>query len=70
MAKATCDFDARVTYAVLTEAGHERLRGASRTHLADIAGTLGVLEPDELEVLGSLPERLEAAAEPAPVPAA
>ena len=56
--KATCDTDARVTYAVLTEAGFEKLREASRTHIADIEAALGCLEHHELETLGSLPARL------------
>ena len=34
--KARCDSDARVSYAKLTHAGHEKLREASRTHLAGI----------------------------------
>ena len=56
--KATCDTDARVTYAVLTDVGAERLREASRTHLADIERALGCLAHEELETLGSLPSRL------------
>jgi DNA-binding MarR family transcriptional regulator len=34
--KATCDSDARVTYAVLTEEGRVKLEEASRSHLAAI----------------------------------
>ncbi len=56
--KATCDSDARVTYAVLTAAGHEKLREASRTHLADIDAALACFDADELKTLGSLPARL------------
>jgi DNA-binding MarR family transcriptional regulator len=56
--KATCDSDARVTYAVLTDAGLERLREASTTHVADIEAALGCFSPDELETLGSLSARL------------
>ena len=58
MAKATCDTDARVTYAVLTDAGHEKLAQASETHLADIEAALGCLEAEELATLGELPSRL------------
>jgi DNA-binding MarR family transcriptional regulator len=36
VAKATCASDARVTYAVLTEAGRERLQTASGSHLAQV----------------------------------
>ena len=35
--KGTCASDARVTYAVLTEAGLERFRTARRTHMRDVA---------------------------------
>src|SRR5205085_12492281 len=34
--KATCASDARVTYAVLTDAGHERLTQASQSHLTSV----------------------------------
>ncbi|HVU79169.1 MAG TPA: MarR family transcriptional regulator [Gaiellaceae bacterium] len=34
--KRTCDTDARVSYAVLTDRGHERLRAAAETHLRGI----------------------------------
>ena len=34
--KRACDKDARVTYAVLTDAGYEKLKEASRTHHEDI----------------------------------
>ena len=33
--KATCDRDARVTYAVLTDAGREKLEQASASHVAE-----------------------------------
>ena len=33
---AKCDVDARVTYAVLTDAGYEKLKEASTTHHEDI----------------------------------
>jgi DNA-binding MarR family transcriptional regulator len=56
--KATCDTDARVTYAVLTELGYEKLREASATHVADIERALAPLDDDELETLASLLARL------------
>lgn len=62
VAKGTCDFDARVTYAVLTDEGYEKLREASATHVADIEASLAALGADELELLGSLPARLGAGA--------
>jgi DNA-binding MarR family transcriptional regulator len=34
--KGNCDSDARVTYAVLTEEGRERLESAGRTHVGQI----------------------------------
>src|SRR6266702_3138558 len=34
--KASCSSDARVSYAKLTDAGHEKLREASSTHLAGV----------------------------------
>ena len=34
--KASCASDARVTYAVLTETGHAKLRAAADSHLADV----------------------------------
>jgi DNA-binding MarR family transcriptional regulator len=58
--KATCDTDARVTYAVITDAGFDKLAEASETHLADIEAALGCLAAEELAVLGELPSRLRA----------
>ena len=56
--KATCDSDARVTYAVLTDDGYEKLREASRTHIADIEAAFASLSDDELETLAELLDRL------------
>ena len=63
VAKARCDSDARVTYAVITDEGLEKLRTASDTHLR------GIREPferrfsdEELETLGELLARLPQAA--------
>jgi MarR family 2-MHQ and catechol resistance regulon transcriptional repressor len=58
--KAECASDRRVSYAVLTEAGRERLADASPSHLDAIDGlfaerfTLGELE-SLAELLGRLP---------------
>jgi DNA-binding MarR family transcriptional regulator len=57
--KATCDRDARVTYAVLTEAGSERLEGASCSHERSVRALFEErFSPDELETLVSLLGRL------------
>jgi DNA-binding MarR family transcriptional regulator len=58
VAKAMCESDARVTYAVLTDEGYEKLREASRTHLADIEAAFARFGDDELETLASLLARL------------
>jgi DNA-binding MarR family transcriptional regulator len=58
VAKAMCESDARVTYAVLTDEGYEKLRGASRTHLADIEAAFARFGEEELETLASLLARL------------
>jgi len=59
VAKRPCPSDARVTYAVLTDAGLEKLREASDTH---IAGVREVFEnhfsEEELETFASLLARL------------
>ncbi|HYS27884.1 MAG TPA: MarR family transcriptional regulator [Candidatus Limnocylindria bacterium] len=45
-----CPIDRRVTYAVLTAAGRERLRRATPTHLQGVRGYfIARLEPDQLE---------------------
>jgi DNA-binding MarR family transcriptional regulator len=58
--KGECESDARVTYAVLTEAGYEKLRGASRAHIAGVDALLGESLDDEqcvrlAELLGLIP---------------
>ena len=58
VAKATCDSDARVTYAVLTDGGYEKLREASKTHVADIEAAFARFDDEELETLASLLGRL------------
>jgi len=57
--KRSCDSDARVTYAMLTDAGYEKLREASRTHHADIERLFTEhYSAEELETLGNLLNRL------------
>jgi DNA-binding MarR family transcriptional regulator len=57
--RATCDSDARVTYAQLTDEGQEKLRQASKSHVTGIRDFFRErFSEEELEVLGSLLERL------------
>jgi DNA-binding MarR family transcriptional regulator len=57
--KAECASDRRVSYAVLTTAGRERLAAASPSHLAAIDALFGErFTPDELDSLGELLGRL------------
>jgi DNA-binding MarR family transcriptional regulator len=57
--KQSCKSDARVTWAVLTEAGHEKLVEAAQTHHADIARLFtDRLSAEELDALGCLLGRL------------
>ena len=51
--KQHCKSDARVTWAVLTDAGHEKLLEAAQTHHADIARLFtDRLSGEELDALG------------------
>jgi DNA-binding MarR family transcriptional regulator len=60
--RVLCDSDRRVAYARLTEAGLEKLRLASRTHIAGIDSLfIGRFTDDELATLSSLLSRLPAA---------
>jgi DNA-binding MarR family transcriptional regulator len=57
--KEHCTGDARVTWAVLTEAGHQKLVEAAQTHHADIARLFtDRLSAEELDALGCLLGRL------------
>jgi DNA-binding MarR family transcriptional regulator len=57
--RASCASDARVTYAQLTDAGLEKIREASETHVAGINELFrGRFSKQELQVLGGLLERL------------
>jgi DNA-binding MarR family transcriptional regulator len=63
--RAECATDARVTYAVLTAAGRDKLRESSKTHLASVRALLSErFTRDELaqlaELLGRLPLSAEA----------
>jgi DNA-binding MarR family transcriptional regulator len=57
--KHSCKSDARVTWAVLTESGHQKLAEAAVTHHADIARLFTArLSSEELDALGCLLGRL------------
>jgi DNA-binding MarR family transcriptional regulator len=57
--KGECKSDARVSYAVLTEAGLEKLREAAPGHIEDIERRLGsVLSREEMKTLAELLSRL------------
>jgi DNA-binding MarR family transcriptional regulator len=58
--RGSCAGDRRVVYAVLTETGLEKLREASRSHLAQIDALFRArLDDDELAGLTSLLARLD-----------
>jgi DNA-binding MarR family transcriptional regulator len=60
--KGTCESDARVTYAVLTDAGQAKLDQASCSHVAAVSQLFGErFDQDELESLASLLARLPGA---------
>lgn len=68
VAKRSCDSDARVTYAVLTDAGRQKLQDASCGHVAAIREVFEHrFTPDDLttlaELLGRLPGADDAAGE-------
>ena len=59
--RAACASDRRVTYAVLTDEGHRKLKEASSTHLADIRAFFEArFSAEELEQLAKLLGRLPA----------
>jgi DNA-binding MarR family transcriptional regulator len=59
--RATCESDARVIYAVLTEEGYAKLRDAAPTHVRGIRELFGErFSSDELEALAELLGRLPA----------
>jgi DNA-binding MarR family transcriptional regulator len=57
--KRACESDARVSYAVLTKEGVQKVEAARDTHLADVEELFGSrLSPQERETLGELLGRL------------
>ena len=57
--KRTCDSDARVSYAVLTDAGDAKLREAGDFHVQGISRAFGAhYTDDELETLAALLARI------------
>jgi DNA-binding MarR family transcriptional regulator len=53
--REACDSDARGMFAVLTDAGYDRLRRATPTHLRGVAEyAVGRLDPEELGELGRI----------------
>jgi DNA-binding MarR family transcriptional regulator len=59
LTRERCDTDGRGTYAVLTDAGLERLRLARPVHLAGVRRLfLDLLAPEERDELGALWDRL------------
>ena len=64
--KGSCESDARVTYAVITDRGFEKLKEASQTHLAGIHELFeSRYSEEELATLAELLGRLPAAGEEA-----
>ncbi len=62
--RATCDSDARVAYAVLTDDGHTKLKECASSHVEAIRSELAErYTAEELETLGELLSRLPGAAE-------
>jgi len=61
--KGRCESDARVTYAVLTDTGREKLHEAANTHLAQVHALFEErFDRTELEKLAELLGRLPGAA--------
>jgi len=61
VSRSTSEQDARVSYAVLTDEGYEKLRRAAPTHVGSIRELFGqVFSSDELEMLAELLGRLPA----------
>src|SRR3954452_15253888 len=59
VAREECSSDRRVTYAVLTETGRDKLREASKSHTRQIRELLGgPYDEDELAQLAALLDRL------------
>jgi len=61
VSRAASEQDARVSYAVLTDEGYEKLRSAAPTHVGSIRELFGEqFSSDELETLAELLGRLHA----------
>jgi DNA-binding MarR family transcriptional regulator len=61
--RASCSTDRRVVYAVITDAGREKLETASESHLAEVRALFDErFRPEELEQLAELLGRLPGAA--------
>jgi DNA-binding MarR family transcriptional regulator len=59
VAREECESDRRVSYAVLTKAGRDKLREASKSHTRQIRELLGgTFDDDELAQLAALLDRL------------
>jgi DNA-binding MarR family transcriptional regulator len=57
--KGSCESDARVTYAVLTKEGRDKLEAASRSHIAQVSALFEErFSREELETLAALLGRL------------
>jgi len=57
--KGACKEDARVSYAILTQTGLEKLRQAAPGHVGDIENRLGsALDEEEIQTLAVLLEKL------------
>jgi DNA-binding MarR family transcriptional regulator len=58
--RAKCESDARVTYALLTDVGHAKLKEASVTHLEELRSHFAErFSPEELDALHQLLSRLD-----------
>jgi DNA-binding MarR family transcriptional regulator len=61
--RVSCESDARVSYAQLTDAGYEKLRDAGQTHIAGIRRLFfEQFSEEDVEILASLLSRLPGAA--------
>jgi DNA-binding MarR family transcriptional regulator len=59
VSKASCETDARVVYAKLTDEGAERLESASKSHVASVRSLFGEpFDEEELERLSEFLSRL------------
>lgn len=66
VSKQSCAADARVTYAVITDAGRERLKAAAEHHLQGLAAIFAErFTPEEVDQLVQLLGRLPGAGEDA-----